>query len=212
MNKIVVALLLAFAACSKSPSGATETTPPSAALAPAPVSSTDVEPSKLLADASKLAKFVAYQKEIMPHMKAAMELAMGAFARGAKTGEQMGKELSKDERTAALAAAQQTALTKAGLSMQEVTVYTTALTPYITSLGLGKDAFAKNLEIEKKAGTKGPSGIAYEINKKYVEGMQTEREKLRTTYGQAALEVLTKHEAELAELGQAQMEAVLGKK
>ncbi len=206
MKRIAVTVLAMLSACSKSSSpsaGSGTGAAPPAATAPARA---EVDPAKLLADEKKVAAMALYQKEMLPELTKGMRRVVGAVAQGARDGEKIADSMKKDGQLDTYNEANKAALAKSGLTQEEANALTTALGEYTMSLAMAQDAMDQQAKDPKKA-----AGLADALNKAYLEELEKNKKKLVEKYGQAALDNVQKHEAGFAEIGKAQLKAVLGK-
>jgi hypothetical protein len=187
MRNATLAALLLLAACSAS-------APPAA---PAPAALKPVDAKALLADDAKVSAYFAYWKEMAPLMKTVMGAATGSYDAGAKDGDKMGKALAKDDRMKTYAAADAAARARNGITQEEINALAGALTEYATT---------RHLFVDATKADKG--GMLAKVSREHY---QKAKEKFVAAYGQPALDLVTKHEAELLDAQAAVMAGVMGK-
>lgn len=181
-------------------------TPPAAAALP----SLDPTEAKALLTEDKLGRFAAYQKTISSLTGDGMGMGMQART---KTGMQ--GAASADDRSAKLAAARKSALDKSGLTQDEIGKLTQLLTPYYARVRAMERLFGKT------AATKGeqsqpapPAGSMEAARLKAQDDQRAQLEAMRREfamqYGAKALELVKKHEPELASLDHQTAGAAMG--
>jgi hypothetical protein len=162
------------------------------------------EEAKALLTEDKISRFATYQKERMRATLDVVRPAPAAPRKGQTAAPQPQGPLSADERRAKLAAARQAALTKSGLSEEELGKLNQLLRPYYARLfhmQLAIKRAEKTLaELEAaKAKGKGQSDHDHGLpNVKRAQANQVTaaRKDFAARYGDEALKLVQKHESE----------------
>lgn len=139
MNKTVAALaLILAAACSKSSGNA----PSSAAGGAAPAAAAPAfrEAKDILADDKVVAGYAAYQQEMAPHTKAALELMSTAYAKAGGDPKTLEEAAKSDPRIAEYNKLHQAALAKAGISEHEMRTVGSSIGSFLAQVYVAKES------------------------------------------------------------------------
>ena len=227
LTRASACIVLGLFACSKEP--AKPVVPPPLAAPPAApaVPAANVPRPTVAGDGSgqavltedKISRFLTYQKEISAVTAEAVAVGVGAYQKGGADQKKFEKAMGQDDRTAKIAAASKAALEKSGLAQDDVTKLTRVLTPYYArvyalQMLLGGMGAGKAKAEGKKAGDgKSPTGLEAALDKMH-DGQSAQLEKARKDfaeqYGQAALELVKKHEPEFLVINEKMMNAAMG--
>jgi hypothetical protein len=166
----------------------------------------------------KLAGFAVYQHEMIPQMGLTMSVALGALKDG-KSFSDAEKAAANDERTKALKAAQEAACKKAGLQGSDIPGLTLITSEYYsrrgTAVTLQNDLDTARKKIaDAKAAGKEPNSIDTTMEKTYLEMLGREpdiKKDYVAKYGQAVVDLLSKHETEFLEINKLMLDAALQK-
>ncbi len=180
--------------------------PPAAPGAPA-----KVEGAEAVLTEDKVTRFLTYQKEMMAVTSDAVAAGANAYQKGGADQKKFEKAMSADERTAKIAAASKSALEKSGLAQEDVGKLSRVLTPYYARVYASQMVIGKAGD-KKPAAGKPLDAIAAAMEKAR-EGQSArlamERKTFADEYGQAALDLVEKHEPEFLPINEQMMNAAV---
>jgi hypothetical protein len=173
--------------------------------------------AKVLLTEDKISRYATYQKEMLPIMGDAAGLGMAAYQKGGTDAKKFQGAMAADDRTAKIAAASQAALTKSGLSQDEVSKIGRIVTSYYARTYVMQDAVKKADETRAniaaaKAQGKQPSLVDTAMDKMYSEQLtrfEAARKEFATQYGEDALALVKKHEPEFFAINEKIMGATM---
>lgn len=227
----LLAVGLVLGACSKKEETASTPTPPAApteqAANDAPSTDDTAPPSglpsrveqilaeqKKAADAfastldeDKVARLVAYEKEMAKHTELLLGVASEVVRAGSGEAEKVGKELSRDERIKKISEVSEKALSDAGVTQGEVASWTTLISELVAGEMSVAGAREKVAELEAK----GDKGVMLQVYKDQVAEHDEKRRQFAEKHGEKLLGILDKHMAELIEIRQMQMDVAMGR-
>ena len=187
-----------------------ESRPKLAALSP--------DEAKTLLTDDKLSRFATYQKEMLSVTGDSVSVGMQALAKGGTDQKKFQGAMAADDRSAKIAATNQAALEKSGLTQDEATKLSRVATAYYARVYIFRDAASKVEELHKKiddarANGKQPSPVDTAMEKAY-SGQAAQLENLRkefaAQYGPQALALMQKHEPEFLAINEKMMGAAMG--
>lgn len=176
-----IAVFITLVACGKTPDTAPAAPSNPSAAAPVP----GLRDAKtLINDAKAVAGYAAFQQEMAPHSKMALE----AYGSGSRSKD--------DPRLVEYGKLNEAALAKAGLSQSDISTMSRALSTFVAKLMLVRGAAAR-------PGSSGSNASRQSYEEAKQEFVQQ--------YGQVGLDNVLKYEKELCEAHDALMKAALGK-
>ncbi|MGI5864047.1 MAG: hypothetical protein ACOX6T_18600 [Myxococcales bacterium] len=227
MKKLILSLtaIALVAGCQKSSDKPAEPAPAAAQkLADAAPTKAEMKKVEAVKEAGakelteeKLKAFIVYEREMLPHTKLAMGMAIGAFK---KAGKDMAKEISKDERRKVMEEAAKAALAKSGLDRSDIPKLSTITAEYYTTRVLAMQSEKEQAERQKrmdeaKAAGKEPGLMdkaMFDATKEQLDSFEADRQKFVEKYGKETVELLEKYVEQFAEIHRERMNAILPSK
>jgi hypothetical protein len=175
------------------------------------------EAKTLLTD-DKLSRFATYQKEMLSVSGDTVGVGMQALAKAGTDQKKFQGAMAADDRSAKIAATNQAALEKSGLTQEDMTKLTHVATGYYARAYVFREAASKVDELHKKieeakASGKQPSVVDTAMEKAYSgQAAQLERlhQEFAAQYGPQALALMRKHEPEFFAINEKMMGAAMG--
>jgi hypothetical protein len=175
------------------------------------------EAKTLLTD-DKLARFVTYQKEMLSVTGDTVGVGMQALAKGGTDQKKFQGAMAADDRSAKIAATNQAALDKSGLTQDEATKLSRVATGYYAHAYAVRQAAKKVDDLRKKIDEaklsgKQPSVVDMAMEKAYsAQAGQLEmlHKEFAAQYGPDALALMQKHEPEFFAINEKMMGAAMG--
>jgi hypothetical protein len=222
-------VLFCFAGCKKGdePKPAAVPSPPAAPVARPPnpephrrppVAALSPEDAKTLLTDDKLSRFATYQKEMLSVTGDTVGVGLQAYAKGGTDQKKFQGAMAADDRSAKIAAANQAALEKSGLTQEEMTKLTHVATRYYAHAYAFREAANKVDELHKKiedakASGKQPSVVDVAMEKAYTAQaaqLETVHKEFAAQYGAQTLALMQKHEPEFFAINEKMMGAAIG--
>jgi len=176
------------------------------------------EDAKTLLTDDKLSRFATYQKEMLSVTGDTVGVGMQALEKGGTDQKKFQGAMAADDRSAKIAATNQAALEKSGLTQEEMAKLAHVASGYYARAYAFREAANKVDDLHKKieeakANGKQPSVVDMAMEKAY-SGQAAQLERLHQEfagqYGPQALALMQKHEPEFFAINEKMMGAAIG--